>query len=84
MHEIAFGQKTTFPASTDVTYLRLGTAAMRVLAGRRQRLASRSNRPDTGHAGDADMSLHESRPSTTGRTVVRDLYTIGAIANHLW
>lgn len=48
MHDLAFGEKPTFPASQDVTYLRSDTEISRVLAGRFQRLASRSNRPDTG------------------------------------
>lgn len=59
MHDIAFGVKTTFPVSKDVTYLRPGTSAMRVL--------DRSNRPDTGHGADHRvMLLHGRMESTTG------------------
>jgi len=69
MHEIAFGHKTMFPAAQAITYLRPGTAAKRVLAGRQQRSASRSNRPDTGHRENAHspvpVLLHKSMDSTT-------------------
>lgn len=59
MHEIAFGHKPTFPVAQAVTYLRPGTAAMRVL--------DRSSRPDTGHRSTASrpVSLHGSMDSTT-------------------
>lgn len=70
MHSIAFGETPTFPASQDVTYLRPGTAAKRVLAERQQRLASRSNRPDTGHAAcgmSSEKGISSQPPVTSGR-----------------
>lgn len=58
MHPIAFGEKMTFPASKDVTYLRPGTSARTGL--------DRSSRPDTGHGGsNPAASPHGSLGSTT-------------------
>ena len=65
MHQIAYGTKPIFPVSQEITYLRPGTAAKRVFAGRQQRLASRSSRPGTGHSARAVL-LHGNENSTTG------------------
>ncbi len=67
MHDLAFGEKPTFPVSKDVTYLRPGTSARSVFAGRLQRLASRSSRPDQGQA--TGLLLHETMSSTTSGVI---------------
>ena len=62
MHPIAFGKKTTFPASNDVTYLRPGTSAKRVL--------DRSSRPGAGHGAPRRVAAR-NLGSTTATVVSR-------------